>query len=513
MAQKRRHPLFLMPLTSALIILFSELGSLASAFQLVPNSQYRSIKHFRQNYDYRIGTNCKFCKPFTGTNSPNRLHMLHNIEVSSLLVDTAGYQDILSSTLTSAAASVVEAANSDKEAAEALAGPLFGASLFPYLAFLYFLDFKENDTPKGITVGFATCLLFVFLTIPAAIASQLLYGVSLADCDWLHGSAESMLTITNLITVLSFRQALRWKEEQQMKDDDGDNVLRMLPPPPSVVSYAPMISLVCLLTVLAAMTAIVPALFSVVDTHTPYLGGFLDLPPDWVSSFGNLRTEPENALTVATWIIHLTSLVEFLVAMGFAWKWADVVGNKRWKGITWGLLPLHSSGITACIYHLFYNHIPFLVPLQAFLTVFGNTTAAYAAYRLALSNGWKPPPISSFYFWTSSESMETNKDRTATTNEIIAPIELLPKEESPSLIGFEDLGDALSDDTDLSFVVKLFVGCAIASYVIKYAELQVDLFTSSSSLTLGFLFVFIPSALNAFKWYKRSRDPTFEGWF
>jgi len=36
--------------------------------------------------------------------------------------------------------------------AEAIAGPFFGLSLFPYLAFLYFLNVKENDTPKGVTV-------------------------------------------------------------------------------------------------------------------------------------------------------------------------------------------------------------------------------------------------------------------------------------------------------------------------------------------------------------------------
>jgi hypothetical protein len=64
-------------------------------------------------------------------------------------------------------------------------------------------------------------------------------------------------------------------------------------------------------------------------------------------------------------------------------------------------------------------------------------------------------------------------------------------EKSEFVQGFEDLGDALSDDTDLSFVVKLFIGCAIASYIVKYAELQVDLFTTSSSLTIGFLFVLI----------------------
>ena len=77
----------------------------------------------------------------------------------------------------------------DQAAAETLAGPFFGLSLFPYLAFLYFLNLPQNETPKGVTVGFATCLLFVFLTIPAAIGAKVWYGVSLADSDWLHGSA------------------------------------------------------------------------------------------------------------------------------------------------------------------------------------------------------------------------------------------------------------------------------------------------------------------------------------
>ena len=33
-------------------------------------------------------------------------------------------------------------------------------------------------------------LLFVFATIPTGIISKTLYGCSLADVDWLHGSAE-----------------------------------------------------------------------------------------------------------------------------------------------------------------------------------------------------------------------------------------------------------------------------------------------------------------------------------
>eukprot|EP00957_Ditylum_brightwellii_P146404 11147335-Ditylum_brightwellii.AAC.1 len=39
--------------------------------------------------------------------------------------------------------------NINQDEAEAIAGPFFGASLLPYLAFLYFLNVEENDCPKG----------------------------------------------------------------------------------------------------------------------------------------------------------------------------------------------------------------------------------------------------------------------------------------------------------------------------------------------------------------------------
>jgi len=376
--------------------------------------------------------------------------------------------------------------NIGREEAEALAGPFFGASLFPYLAFLYFLDVPENDTPKGVTIGFATCLLFVFLTIPAAIAAQVLYGVSLADSDWLHGSAESLLTVTNLVTVVAFRQALQYREKTANGEDAAV--------PVSSVEYEPMVKLALGLTALAAVTALVPAI-NAPEVHTPYLNGFMDLPKDFVT-FGN--PEPDNALTVACWIIHVSSLVEFLVAMGFAWRWADISGNSKWKGLTWGLIPLHSSGITACTYHLFYNRIPILVPLQALLTCVGNSTAAYAAYRIAISNGWQAPN-DMLSFLTSGESEAK-------------PEEEVALKESASLIGFEDIGDALAKDNDYSFLIKLFAGCAVASYVIKYGEIFFN-FPFEANLFLGLSFILVPTLLNTFKWYKRSLDPTFEGWF
>jgi Protein of unknown function (DUF3593)/Protein of unknown function (DUF2499) len=403
--------------------------------------------------------------------------------------------------LTASTASAVGSFGMDQNAAEALAGPFFGASLFPYLAFLYFLSRDENQCPKGVTVGFATCLLFVFLTIPAAIASKLIYGVSLADCDWLHGSAESMLTITNLVTVIAFRQALSAKEQ-------GASIM-----PASATSWRPMIGLVILLTALAGVTALVPALTDP-TVHTPYLGGFMDLPSTAMPTIFGAQAEPDNALTVACWIIHVSSLVEFLVAMGFCWRWADIIDNPKWKGLTWGLLPLHSSGITACTYHLFYNRIPILVPLQALLTCVGNTTAALAAYYIARSNGWSfkkiqeennnIPFLSNLVALVEGDGDSSTTTPTSDTNK--------NEKSSSSLVGFEDLGDALANDNDYSFLIKLFAGCAVGSYIVKYGETFFD-FPYQADLSLAIAVIGVPSALNAFKWYKRSQDASFEGWF
>ena len=86
------------------------------------------------------------------------------------------------------------------------------------------------------------------------------------------------------------------------------------------------------------------------------------------------------------------------------------------------------------------------------------------------------------------------------------------REESPSLVGFEDLGDALADDNDYTFLLKLFAGSAAASYAIKYGELWFPQ-PFEANVYLGLSFIFIPSMLNAYKWHRRSQDPEFEGWF
>ena len=102
------------------------------------------------------------------------------------------------------------------------------------------------------------------------------------------------------------------------------------------------------------------------------------------------HTEPANALSLPTWAIHFSSVFEFLIAMQLVWNFSKPAGNEKWKGLTWGMLPLHASGICACTYHFFFNPsvLQFLVTMQAGFTCLGNITCAIAAYRIAKSNGW-----------------------------------------------------------------------------------------------------------------------------
>ncbi len=84
---------------------------------------------------------------------------------------------------------------------------LFALSLFPYLGFLWFIS-RTPETPKLALYGFYGTLVFVAVTIPAGIYAQVHYGETLANVDWLHGSAEVFLTLSNILVVIGFRQAI-----------------------------------------------------------------------------------------------------------------------------------------------------------------------------------------------------------------------------------------------------------------------------------------------------------------
>ena len=53
----------------------------------------------------------------------------------------------------------------------------------------------------------------IFYSIHVVETAKVKYGTSLSNVDWLHGGAESLLTLTNLFIVLGLRKALRKTED------------------------------------------------------------------------------------------------------------------------------------------------------------------------------------------------------------------------------------------------------------------------------------------------------------
>ena len=98
---------------------------------------------------------------------------------------------------------------------------LFAVSLFPYLGFLWFLS-RSQETPRLALIGFCVLLIFVAVTIPAGIYARVHYGSELANVDWLHGSAESFLTLSNILVALGFRQGIIEYQKRQQESKTND---------------------------------------------------------------------------------------------------------------------------------------------------------------------------------------------------------------------------------------------------------------------------------------------------
>ncbi len=92
---------------------------------------------------------------------------------------------------------------------------------FPILGFLWFLT-RSQETPRLALIGFYVLLIFVAVTIPAGIYAKIEYGQELANIDWLHGSAESFLTLSNILVVLGFRQGIIEYQKKQAKTNVDD---------------------------------------------------------------------------------------------------------------------------------------------------------------------------------------------------------------------------------------------------------------------------------------------------
>jgi len=353
--------------------------------------------------------------------------------------------DMQAMSSTSVSLSLVEGVNAWSVSGATLASSdfassLFAASLLPYLVLLFFLSRPATTTPKLANFGFQFLLIFVFATIPAGIYAKTQYHEILANVDWLHGGAESLLTITNLLIILGFRQT---RPRPSFTSPDVAPVLAETENMNGVSIFVPLL-------ILASVST---------------------------SAFSFLHPEPSNALSIPTWAVHTSSLLEWLAAMKLIWEHSETSGNAKWKGMTWAMIPSHTSGICACTYHFFYNTplIAWIVSLQAGLTLIGNSCMAFAAYRIY-------------------KEASTSTASTAT--------------QTPSQDSFKIIPKPL-EDSDGSFLIDTFVKSIFLAVLVKYGELTIDVPFSPTPGQAAAAFIALPTLANIAKWTIRaSADET-----
>ena len=84
---------------------------------------------------------------------------------------------------------------------------LLAVSIVPYVIFLYYL-YKIKYVNKFIKTGFSLTVLFVLITILVSIFTLNYYDKTLVEIDFLHGLAESFLTLSDFVILFGFIRIL-----------------------------------------------------------------------------------------------------------------------------------------------------------------------------------------------------------------------------------------------------------------------------------------------------------------
>lgn len=102
-----------------------------------------------------------------------------------------------------------------------------------------------------------------------------------------------------------------------------------------------------------------------------------------------------NALSIPTWIVHVSSVIEWIGAIWYVWRYGEVTGKRYWFALSWGMLPALVSAMCACTWHFFDNdpNLEWLVTIQALTTVINNCTVCAAAWWIWHSSSFRDGKI------------------------------------------------------------------------------------------------------------------------
>ena len=97
-----------------------------------------------------------------------------------------------------------------------------------------------------------------------------------------------------------------------------------------------------------------------------------------------------NALSCPTWMVHVSSVLEWIMATWLVYTYGQVTKDDSWTVLAWGMLPSLVSAMCACTWHFFDNaeSLEWLVTTQAATTVIGNCTLCFGAWWV-----WRSPRL------------------------------------------------------------------------------------------------------------------------
>lgn len=422
----------------------------------------------------------------------------------------------------------------ERSTAIAIASPLFALSVVPYLLFLKNLWRAETATSEQ-KYAFATLLVFVLISIPAEVYTKERYDTVLSNIDSLHFLIQSAISLTNLRILLAFRDDFDLTTTTTATAEANRNAVSSTTRTSSMELTAadigrPGAAVEAVAGVILLSTGILMALddrlidLSSIDLKatsetsvkfmasvTLTIQNWRDYAQEFDSSFTsllNVQAPPANALSVPTWGVHVFSLVEWLVAMGFVWDYGTRTQHRGWKLLTLAMLPLHASGICAVTQHFFNNDpsLEWLVALQGAFTMVGNISLFYAAKVLA-----NEEPKLDVFLPSANEEDEKEEE----SAKVLSTTEPWKEKARIEIWDVERLGLIFEKDDEFAFSFKIaLVSVGIAAFVrgaslVFAPEFDYNALGSSNHHdelnAYALLFVFIPLLINYVKWQLRFR--------
>lgn len=427
----------------------------------------------------------------------------------------------------------------ERSTAIAIASPLFALSVVPYLLFLKNLWRAETATSEQ-KYAFATLLVFVLISIPAEVYTKERYDTVLSNIDSLHFLIQSAISLTNLRILLAFRDDFDLTTTTTAAAEANRNAVSSTTRTSSMELMAadigrPGAAVEAVAGVILLSTGILMALddrlidLSSIDLKatsetsvkfmasvTLTIQNWRDYAQEFDSSFTsllNVQAPPANALSVPTWGVHVFSLVEWLVAMGFVWDYGTRTQHRGWKLLTLAMLPLHASGICAVTQHFFNNDpsLEWLVALQGAFTMVGNISLFYAAKVLATEE----PKLDVFLPSANEEDEKEEDGKEEESAKVLSTTEPRKEKARIEIWDVERLGLIFEKDDEFAFSFKIaLVSVGIAAFVrgaslVFAPEFDYNALGSSNHHdelnAYALLFVFIPLLINYVKWQLRFR--------